>query len=74
MFNTENTPATHAEAPQQIERLVYTKTELTKALGLSSITIYRLEQRGLLHPVQGVRHKLFTIAEVNRFLAQREEP
>ena len=57
-----------------VPRLVYTKTELTKALGLSSITIYRLEQRGLLHPVQGIRHKLFTIAEVDSFLARREKP
>lgn len=57
-----------------VPRLTYTKAELTKTLGLSSITIYRLEQRGLLHPVQGIRHKLFTVAEVDGFLARREKP
>lgn len=57
-----------------VPRLAYTKAELTKALGLSSITIYRLEQRGLLRPVQGIRRKLFAIAEVDSFLARREKP
>ena len=69
-----NSAPTQSEpVSNNVPRLVYTKTELTKALGLSSITIYRLEQRGLLRPVQGIRHKLFTIAEVDAFLARRDE-
>ena len=74
MFNTENAPATHAEAPQQIERLVYTKDELCTSLSLSPITLWRLEKRGLIHAVTGIRHKLYSVAEVKRFLARREEP
>lgn len=74
MFSTENAPTTHAEAPQHIERLAYTKDELTKALSLSPVTLWRLEKRGLIHAVTGIRHKLYSVAEVKRFLARREEP
>ena len=72
MFNTENAPATHAEAPPHIERLAYTKDELTKALSLSPVTLWRLEKRGLIHAVTGIRHKLYSVSEVKRFLAGRE--
>ena len=74
MYNAENAPATHAEAPQHIERLAYTKDELTKALSLSPVTLWRLEKRGLIHAVTGIRHKLYSVAEVKRFLARRQEP
>lgn len=52
-----------------IDRLAYTKAELCIALGLSPVSIWRLERRKLLHPVPGVRHKLYTVQEVQRFLA-----
>lgn len=67
-------PVTHSEAAQKIERLAYTKDELTKALSLSPITLWRLEKRGLIHSIAGIRHKLYSVAEVKRFLARREEP
>ena len=66
-------PATHSEAALQIERLAYTKDELTKALSLSPITLWRLEKRGLIHSIAGIRHKLYSAAEVKRFLAGRKE-
>ncbi len=72
MSNTENDPTTHAEAPQHIERLAYTKDELCTSLSLSPITLWRLEKRGLIHAVAGIRHKLYSVAEVKRFLAERE--
>ena len=68
-----STPTQSEPLPNKVARLVYTKAELTQALGLSSITIHRLEQRGLLNPVQGVRHKLFALAEVDRFLSRRAQ-
>lgn len=74
MYNTENAPVTHSEATQQIERLAYTKDELCTSLSLSPITLWRLEKRGLIHAVTGIRHKLYSVAEVKRFLARREEP
>ena len=65
-----NETDTTTEAAPKLERLAYTKSELGQALGLSPVTIYRLEQRGLLRPVEGIRHKLFSVTEVNRFLAR----
>ena len=67
-------PVTHSEATQQIERLAYTKEELCTSLSLSPITLWRLEKRGLIHSIAGIRHKLYSVAEVKRFLARREEP
>lgn len=37
-------------------------------LGLSRITVRRLVQRGLLKPNRSVRHLLFPVKELNRFL------
>jgi excisionase family DNA binding protein len=37
-------------------------------LGLSKITVRRLVQRGLLKPNRSVRHLLFPVKELNRFL------
>ena len=67
-------PVTHSETALQIERLAYTKEELCTSLSLSPITLWRLEKRGLIHAVTGIRHKLYSVAEVKRFLARREEP
>ena len=67
-------PVTHSEAAQKIERLAYTKEELCVSLSLSPITLWRLEKRGLIHSIAGIRHKLYSVAEVKRFLARREEP
>jgi hypothetical protein len=67
MKSTNTTIA--AAAPESSERLAYTKAELGAKLSLSPVSIYRLEQRGLLRPIPGIRHKLFSVAEVNRFLA-----
>ena len=37
-------------------------------LGLSKITVRRLVHRGLLKPNRSVRHLLFPVKELNRFL------
>jgi hypothetical protein len=52
-----------------VERLAYTKSELCEALRLSPVTLWRLEQRGLLMPIAGLRHKLYPVTTVERFLA-----
>jgi Helix-turn-helix domain len=36
--------------------------------GLSIPTMHRLVQRGLLTPSRGLRHMLFPVVELNRFL------
>jgi Helix-turn-helix domain len=52
-----------------VEKLAYNTRELCAAIGVSSVTLWRLRQRGLIRPIAGVRHNLFARAEVERFLA-----
>jgi len=60
---------------QPIERLAYNLDEICAVLGgISKITVWRLEKRGLLHAVAGIRSKLFAKAEVERFLAGGTRP
>jgi hypothetical protein len=51
------------------DRLVYTVNELATELRVSRVTLWRLEVRGLLKSVPGIRHKIYSHAEVQRFLA-----
>jgi hypothetical protein len=63
-------PTENIQSPGvQVSRLAYTKAELCQALRVSPVTLWRLEQRGLLVPIPGIRHKLYPIAAVERFLA-----
>lgn len=51
-----------------MEKLAYTGAEFEALTGLSAVTRYRLEQRGLLKAVPGLRHKLYTREAVMLFL------
>ncbi len=62
------------EKPQISGRLAYTLKQLSSELGLSPASIYRLDARGLIKSLPGIRHKIYSHAEVQRFLAgDREE-
>lgn len=50
------------------ERLAYNVEELQAVTGLSRTTVWRLEKRGLLRAVPGVRSKLYSRAAVEAFL------
>lgn len=50
-------------------RLTYNKRELCAALGLKPTTIYKLEVIGRLVPIPGIRHKIYSRAAVEKFLA-----
>ncbi len=65
-----NSPETHPTTT--VEKLAFNTAELCQAIGVSRVSLYRLEQRGLLHPVPGLRHKLYPRAEVDRFLSRKE--
>jgi len=65
---------TDSEATQQIERLASTKKELVALLSLSPATLWRSEKRSLIHSIAGIRHRPYSVAEVKRLLARREEP
>ena len=55
----------------QIERLTYSTREACTALGVSPVTLWRLEKRGLLRPVAGLRTKLWPITELKAFVEGR---
>lgn len=50
-----------------VERLTYTKREACIAIGVSEVTLWRLEKKGLLSPIPGLRHKLYSVAALRRF-------
>jgi hypothetical protein len=52
----------------RVERLTYNAREARQALGVSSTTLWRLEKRGLIAPIGGLRTKLFSIAAIRRFV------
>ena len=51
--------------------LGYNLKELSEALGISKVSIYRLESRGLLKSLPYLRTKIYTRKEVERFLEGR---
>src|SRR5687768_5508767 len=54
-------------------KLAYTKNELAEELSMSPTTIWRLEQRGLLKSVPGLRTKLYSRKDVDRYLNGSEK-
>jgi hypothetical protein len=79
--STETTPAGAASAvdyaarvreasrTENAPRLALTRREACAALGISETSIWRLEARGLLRPVKHLRHRLYAVKEIERFLA-----
>lgn len=60
---------TAASAPPAT-RLAYTKAQLLDVLPVSSTTLWRWEKRGILMPIPGIRHKLYSVAAVRRIVEQ----
>jgi hypothetical protein len=56
------------DTPAEIERLAYTSEEAAQALNISLVTLWRLEQRGLLKPSRALRTPRWAKAEIERFL------
>jgi DNA-binding transcriptional MerR regulator len=48
--------------------MAFTGGEVEAITGLSKVTIWRLEKRGLLKPVPGIRNKLYSRKAVEAFL------
>lgn len=61
---------TELNSDQKLERLAYTRAEVAKILGLSTISIDRLTKRGLLNPSRATRRPLYTKVELQRFLKE----
>ena len=50
------------------QKLAFSLKELSVELGISKVSIYRLEQRGLLKSLPYLRTKVYARREVERFL------
>ena len=62
------TTTDHAE--QVLPKLGYTRVEAARIIGQSPSTIDRLTSRGLLNPCRATRRPIYTLVELQRFLAE----
>ena len=51
-----------------IERLAFNAEETAQTLGISLVTLWRLERRGLLKPSRALRTPRWSRTEIERFL------
>lgn len=63
--NSEAAPCT-----KSLAREAYKIAETAQLLGISSKSVRRLLDRGLLHAIAVLRHKLVPRSEIERFLRQ----
>lgn len=68
-------PPPPAPAPEPVklirQKLAYSLAELSVELGVSKVSIYRLEARGLLKSLPYLRTKIYAREEVEKFLRGR---
>lgn len=63
-------PTKHETAAGPVERLALNKRDARQALGgISETSIWRLERRGLISAIPGLRHKLYSVESLKRFVA-----
>lgn len=62
--------AAEKQPPASIARLAYRAEEASQALGISLVTLWRLEKRGLLKPSRALRTPLWSRTEIERFLKE----
>lgn len=63
------TPQSLATGERSVERLAYQTDEACEMLGgISRVSLWRLEKRGLLTPSKALRTKLYSRADIERFL------
>lgn len=55
--------------PSNIERLAFNAEETAQTLGISLVTLWRLERRQLLKPSRALRTPRWSRTEIERFLA-----
>lgn len=54
----------------QVEALACRRREACRLLGgISTVSLWRLEKRGLIRPVPGLRHKLYAIQSLRDFVS-----
>jgi hypothetical protein len=50
------------------ERLALSTAEACAALGISAVSLWRLRKRNLIRPIMVLRHAIYPISELQRFL------
>ena len=55
-----------------VPKLALTRAEAASALGISTVTVDRLTERGLLKPSRATRRPLYPISEIERFLKETQ--
>ena len=50
------------------QKLALSRAEAAEALGISTVTLDRLTQRGLIKPSRATRRPIYPIWEIERFL------
>jgi len=60
------------ESKRTSTRLAYTLKQLCEELSVSRDTMWKFEARGLIKSLPGIRRKIYSRAEVERFLAGGE--
>lgn len=60
-------------SPSAAKELALPAKEVCRRLNISYVTLYRLRARGLLCPVPGIRHLIYSVAAVERFLARKPD-
>lgn len=60
--------AVETPSPANIERLAFNAEETASTLGISLVTLWRLEKRGLLKPSRALRTPRWSRTEIERFL------
>jgi fatty acid-binding protein DegV len=51
----------------RVEKLTYNARETCQALGISPTTLWRLEKRGRITAISGLRTKLFSVRALRKF-------
>ena len=63
-----------SEQKPMLQKLAYTREEAAEVLGVCSMTISRLTERGLLRPNRATRRPLYSLSELQRFLSDSATP
>jgi DNA-binding XRE family transcriptional regulator len=53
---------------EEKKKLALSREEAAEAIGISTVTLDRLAERGLIHPSRATRRPLYPIWEIERFL------
>lgn len=59
---------------EQTPRLALSRVEAARALGVSSATLDRLAQRGLIRPCRATYRPTYWVKELERFLKENSRP